>query len=158
MDALRLLKRQHRLVARLFDEYEQSDRDDAKKELFSEIADNLAVHAIIEERWFYPALRAQKTEEELEAAYDEHIDIKKLIIEAIHVTDELDARVAALKAAVEHHVAEEERELFPIAGQLLTDETLESLGQKMQGDADTLIDGGAPRNLIHIEREAPMVP
>src|SRR3954469_3740810 len=127
MNAIALLKQQHRLVEQLFERFEATEAEDAQKTIFFEIADNLAVHATIEERWFYPAVRARQTEEQIEEAYDEHLDVKKLILEATRAIEDpgFDGRVAALKGAVEHHVEEEEEELFPNVQKLMTAEALE---------------------------------
>src|SRR5690349_20234552 len=110
MDALALLKTQHRLVEQLFEEFESNEEDEAKQTIFEQIADNLAVHCAIEERIFYPAVRARQTEENLEEAYDEHLDAKKIILEAMQDPEApgFDGKVAALKGAVLHHVEEEE--------------------------------------------------
>ncbi|MCU1282514.1 MAG: Cation-binding protein, hemerythrin family [bacterium] len=159
MDAIKLLKEQHRLVEKLFEQFESSEDDDAKKNLFFEIADNLAVHATIEERWFYPAVRARQTEEQLEEAYDEHLEVKKLILDGLQSTGApgFDGRVAALKGAVEHHVEEEEEELFPEVQKLMQKDALEALGQQMEAEAMQLMEAGAPRKSIRVESEAPAV-
>src|SRR5690242_5141773 len=115
MDAIALLKQQHRLVEELFEQFESIEDETQKQALFDEIADNLAVHTVIEERFFYPAVRARQTEEQLEEAYDEHLDAKKILVDAMGHEDApgFDGKVAALKGAVLHHVEEEEGELFP---------------------------------------------
>ena len=124
-----------------------------------QIADNLAVHTAIEERFFYPAVRARQTEENLEEAYDEHHDAKKILLEALHDPDAagFDGKVAALKGAIEHHVAEEEEELFPKVRKLLTSEALDALGQTMEGEAAAMMDAGEPRKTVQLKTEAPMV-
>src|SRR3954447_9920886 len=134
MDAIKLLEQQHRMVEELFEQFEEADDETEKEALFEEIADNLAVHATIEERYFYPAVRARQTEEQLEEAYDEHLEVKKLLLDAMRSTDEpgFDGKVAALKGAVEHHVEEEEDELFPKVKKLLSTGALEALGQTME--------------------------
>jgi hemerythrin superfamily protein len=159
MNAIRLLKEQHRLVEELHRQFEASDDDGDKKQIFFEIADNLAVHATIEERFFYPAVRARQTEEQLEESYDEHLEVKRLTLQAMDSTEEagFDGRVAALMGALEHHVEEEEGELFPKVEQLMTREALEALGQRMEAEAADLLDEGAPRLKIRVEIEAPGV-
>src|SRR4051812_27071889 len=157
MDAIKLLKTQHREVEKLFKAFEKSEDDQEKQSLFEQIADSLVVHATIEERWFYPAVRARQTEEQLEEAYDEHLDVKKLLVEGMRATEApgFDGRVAAVKGAVEHHVEEEESELFPEVQKLMTAEALEALGQQMEAEATQLMEAGEPRLNIHIESEAP---
>src|SRR5437868_12269676 len=150
MDAIALLKSQHRLVEKLFAQFEDTDDDGEKRALFDEIADNLAVHTAIEERFFYPAVRARQTEEELEEAYDEHLDAKKIIVDALDNPDApgFDGKVAALKGAIEHHVEEEEDELFPSVRKLMTKEALEALAQLMEAEANRMMAAGAPRRTI----------
>jgi len=117
------------------------------------------VHATIEERWFYPAVRARQTEEQLEEAYDEHLDVKKLLVETMSALDApgFDGKVAAIKGAVEHHVEEEEGELFPEVQELIGDDALEALGQQMESEAMQLFAAGEPRRNIRVEPEAPAV-
>jgi hemerythrin superfamily protein len=157
MDAIKLLEQQHRLVERLFELFDNSEDDDEKKAYFFEIADSLATHTIIEERYFYPAVRARQTEEEVEEAYDEHLGAKKLILEGLRGTEKpgFDGIVAALKGAIEHHVEEEEDELFPTVQKLLSTETLEALGQLMEAEALSLMAAGEPRKLVKVESEQP---
>jgi hemerythrin superfamily protein len=159
MDAIALLKNQHRLVEKLFEQFEDTDDDNEKQALFEEIADNLAVHTAIEERIFYPAVRARQTEEQLEEAYDEHLDAKKILIDAMNNPDApgFDGKVAALKGAIEHHVEEEEGELFKEVRKLITADSLEALGQMMEAEANRLMEEGAPRRLIELKAEEPVV-
>lgn len=159
MDAIKLLKQQHREVEELFAEFEKSEEDAQKQALFAQIADALTVHATIEERWFYPAVRARQTEEQLEEAYDEHLEVKKLIVDAMSNADApgFDGMVAAIKGAVEHHVEEEEDELFAEVQKLMGDDALEALGQQMEAEAMQLFAEGEPRRDIRLEPEAPAV-
>ena len=157
MDAIKLLKQQHRLVEKLFTRFEESDNDAEKKQLLFAIADNLAVHATIEERHFYPAVRAQKTEDEVVEAYDEHLEVKRLILRSLQSTEApgFDGIVAALKGCVEHHVEEEESELFPDAQKLMTKEAMEALGQSMEAESEQLMAAGEPRKNVKVESEQP---
>jgi hemerythrin superfamily protein len=159
MDAIALLKSQHRLVEELFSRFEKADDEAQKHALFDEIADNLAVHCAIEEQFFYPAVRARQTEEELEEAYDEHLDAKKIILDAMGHPDApgFDGKVAALQGAIEHHVEEEEGELFPAVEKLLLPEALEALGQIMEREALRLMEQGAPRRHIAPKPEEPRI-
>jgi hemerythrin superfamily protein len=159
MDAIALLKTQHRLVEKLFAQFENTEADEEKKAIFEEIADNLAVHTAIEERFFYPAVRARQTEEQIEEAYDEHLDAKKIIVEALGHPDApgFDGKVAALQGAIEHHVEEEEEELFPSVRKLMTAEALEALGQIMEAEANRLMEEGAPRRNVRVAAEEPQV-
>ena len=159
MDAIKLLKQQHRLVENLFSGFEDTDDDDEKEQLFFEIADNLAVHASIEERFFYPAVRSKRTEERVDESYEEHLEMKKLLLDAMHSTDEpsFDGKVAALKGAVFHHVQEEEDELFPEVTQILEREALEAIGQQMEAETEEMMASGDPRNTVRVESEPPAI-
>jgi hemerythrin superfamily protein len=159
MDAITLLKQQHREVEKLFTSFEETESDEEKVSIFEKIADALAVHATIEERHFYPAVRARQTEEQIEEAYDEHLDIKMLLRQGVEDTEApgFDGLVAAIKGAVEHHVDEEENEMFPEVNKLLTAEALEALGQTMEAEAMVLMEKGNPRFDIRVETEAPAV-
>jgi hemerythrin superfamily protein len=159
MDAIKLLKQQHREVEALWKKFEKAEEDDVKEALFNEIADNLAVHASIEERYFYPAVRARQTEEQLEEAYDEHLEVKKLLVDAMNGTDKpgFDGMVAAIMGAVMHHVEEEEEELFPTVKKIMEPEALEALGQLMEGEATTLLEAGNARRMIEVKTEEPVV-
>ena len=157
MDAIKLLKQQHRLVEKLFASFDKSESDAEKKQLLFAIADNLAVHATIEERHFYPAVREKQTEDEVVEAYDEHLEVKRLILDCLHNTEApgFDGIVAALKGCVEHHVEEEETELFPDVQKLLTKEALEALGQTMEAESEALMAAGEPRRNVKVETEQP---
>ncbi|MDB4967340.1 MAG: Hemerythrin cation binding domain protein [Myxococcales bacterium] len=159
MDAIKLLKEQHREVEALWKKFESSEEDDVKETLFNDIADALAIHAAIEEKFFYPAVRARQTEEELEEAYDEHLEVKKLILDAMNGTEKpgFDGMVAALMGAVKHHVEEEEEELFPKVKEIMEPEALEALGQAMEGEASIMEEAGNARLMVQVKTEEPVV-
>ena len=116
-DAIKLLKNDHKEVRLLFDEFDKTD-DEAKKEaLARKVCHALTMHAKIEEELFYPAARAAEIDEDLlDEANVEHASAKQLIsqIEKMGPGDALfDATVTVLGEYVQHHVEEEENELFP---------------------------------------------
>lgn len=160
MNAIKLLKQQHREVTALWKKFEKSDDDAEQQQLFEAIADNLAIHASIEEKYFYPAVRARQTEHQLEEAYDEHLEVKKLILDALDGIDNpgFDAMVAALMGAVEHHVDEEEGELFPAVEKLLDNKALETLGKTMQQEAEAMKQAGDSRMTVKATIEQPAAP
>src|SRR3954466_5751849 len=116
MSAIDLLESQHREVEKLFSQIEKA-KDGAKKtELFEEIADKLAIHAAIEEHHFYPAVKEKRTEDILLESLEEHLGIKRVLADLLDIdaSDEsFDAKIKVLKEQVEHHVEEEENDLFP---------------------------------------------
>lgn len=140
IDAVELLTKQHREVEDLFEQFEKlTDRAKAsKKKIADQICNALIMHTTIEEEIFYPATReASKGEEETEDMVDEavveHASAKDLIaqIQEMDPGDELyDAKVKVLSEMIEHHVEEEEKEMFPKTRKLKLD--MEALGQEMK--------------------------
>jgi len=130
--AISLLKKDHREVAAWFDEYEQLEADAEKLALFNKIALALKVHTMIEEEIFYPEERGDIEDDMLDEAYVEHDGAKKLIaeIEAMKPADQYyDAKVKVLGEYIDHHVKEEENEIFPKVKS--KKEELDALGQEM---------------------------
>ncbi|RKG86853.1 hemerythrin domain-containing protein [Corallococcus terminator] len=146
MNALELLKQQHEEVSKLFKRYEKlKDHDDEQRqEIFEQVADRLGAHAKIEELYFYPALKKEDTEDELREAVEEHLVVKRLIADLLDMEaddEEFDAKMKVLQENVEHHVEEEEKELFKSARKLMTKEQLEDLGVQMEEEFDSLMEG-----------------
>ena len=122
-DAVTLLSGDHAEVKQLFEEYRQlvdgDAGEDRRGELAAQICSALTVHAEIEEEIFYPAMRESIDDELLlDQAEVEHASARELIeqIESMDPGDALyDAKVLVLGEYVEHHVQEEENEIFPQA-------------------------------------------
>jgi hemerythrin superfamily protein len=116
-DAIKLLKDDHKQVKTYFKQYETLEDEDEKRALADTICAALTVHAQIEEEIFYPAVREAIDDDDLlDEAEVEHASAKQLIaeIQAMDVNDRLfDAKVTVLGEYVEHHVEEEEKEMFP---------------------------------------------
>src|SRR5215217_2128238 len=112
MDAVALLKADHRKVEELFEQFENAKGDGRKKKLAEQICMELVVHTKIEEDIFYPACEGKVEEDLLKEAYVEHDAAKVLIaeIEAGGPDDEFyDAKIKVLSEMIEHHVEEEEK-------------------------------------------------
>ena len=153
MDAIELLKTQHQEVKGLFKRIEKAEEDE-KQDLFEQLADALAVHAAIEEKHFYPATKNARTEELLQEAVEEHLSAKRLIADLMEMSPEdpqFDAKVAVLEEQIEHHVEEEEKELFPKVRKMIGKEELEDLGMVMEDMAEELKASGAPRGSVPAE-------
>ena len=137
MDAFELLKADHKKVAELFDLLETASGK-RKLDVFKRIKSELEVHTHIEETIFYPALEKPKETHDLTLeAYEEHKLVKTLLVELSgvkSVTDEWQAKAKVLRETIEHHVDEEENELFDKAGDALSDEEIESLGNRMAAE------------------------
>jgi hemerythrin superfamily protein len=121
-DAIVLLTEDHENVKALFEQYENlGDRAFAsKKKLATQICLELTKHAIAEEEIFYPAVRAASSDNEelVDEARVEHAAAKGLIAQILEmeVSDDLyDAKVKVLSEQIEHHVEEEEGDMFPKA-------------------------------------------
>jgi hemerythrin superfamily protein len=136
-DAVQLLTADHKEVKQLFKQYEKlvdQEADDAeKKQLAEQICGMLTVHATIEEEIFYPAAREQLDEQDLlDEAEVEHASAKDLIaqIQSMEPSEELyDAKVTVLGEYIDHHVKEEEGEMFPKVKK--TELDLKALGEEL---------------------------
>ncbi|MHB8384043.1 MAG: hemerythrin domain-containing protein [Candidatus Binataceae bacterium] len=139
-DAITLLKADHAAVKKLFEKEEKLTKQDGpkKQDTFSQIKAALDVHATIEEEIFYPAVkqaRSENVKDEVREGYEEHKQIKALLakIAAIAPGDETyDMKIKVLKEDVEHHVKEEEGEMFPDAKKFLGEKRLVELGEKLE--------------------------
>ena len=112
MDAIALLKADHRKVEDLFEKFEKARGADRKRAIAETICIELAVHAKIEEDVFYPACRGKVEDSMLDEAQVEHDGAKVLIaeIEQGGPDDEFyNAKVKVLQEMIEHHVKEEEK-------------------------------------------------
>ena len=135
MDAFELLKKDHKKVAQLFKEIEAASGQ-TKKQLFARLKGELEVHAQVEERIFYPALENKEEARDITLeAYEEHKVVKDLLGELASNSapeDEWDAKLKVLRENVEHHVEEEEGELFSKARQALSKKAIEQIGADME--------------------------
>ena len=137
MKATDLLKKQHREVKGLFKKIDGTDNPRMRRQLMQEVARSLEGHTLIEEEIFYPAVRGletQKAEEMVLEAYEEHHVVKLVLVELPRVNPEderFEAKMTVLSELIEHHVEEEEKEMFKLAQKLGRDE-LESLGEQIQ--------------------------
>ena len=133
VDAIKLLKADHKEVEGWFKDYDKTEDDAKKQELADKICKALTVHAQIEEEIFYPAAYAALDDDDLlDEAEVEHASAKELIaqIEASKVGEPLfDAKVTVLGEYINHHVEEEESEMFPECR--ASDMDLKALGEAM---------------------------
>jgi hemerythrin superfamily protein len=134
-DALRMLKDDHDKVKALFEKFESAKRDDKKKgEIAQTICKELTVHTKLEEEIFYPAVRAAIDDEDvMNEALVEHGSAKDLIgeIEKMSADEDMfDAKVTVLGEFVNHHIREEQNQMFPQVRK--TDLDLNALADKMR--------------------------
>jgi hemerythrin-like domain-containing protein len=133
MNPYELLKNDHEKVSDLFKRIESASGE-AKLAGFKKLKAELDVHTLIEETIFYPALKnADETRDITLEAYEEHKVVKDLLAElaAAKPNDQWDAKFTVLKENVEHHVDEEESDLFKKAKDVLSTEQAEALGDQM---------------------------
>lgn len=112
IDAIALLKADHRKVEDLFESYEKSKSASVKAKLAQQICMELTIHATIEEEIFYPAVKGQVEDDMLDEAYVEHDGAKMMIGELLageSDDDFYDAKVKVLSEEIKHHVKEEEQ-------------------------------------------------
>jgi hemerythrin superfamily protein len=151
MNAIKMLKQQHREVEKLFKKLTATRTDETRRTAFEEIADALAVHATIEERHFYPGVKKQQTEDLLLESVEEHLEVKRLIADLMEMDagdDQFEAKATVLQENVEHHVEEEETELFPTVEKLIDEAQLEAIGAAMEETQVELKREGNPRDAI----------
>jgi hemerythrin-like domain-containing protein len=143
MDALTLLRRDHDTIKPLLREIKQTtDRaEKGRSELFSKIKAELSIHEVIEEEIFYPALREHPRAKEIVLeGYEEHDVVNRLMgeLDGMEATDERFGPKAKVMAEnIEHHIEEEEGEMFSKARQVFDNEELEALGERMARRKET---------------------
>jgi hemerythrin-like domain-containing protein len=138
MNPFNLLKSDHEKVAGILESIDETTERAAKgrEELFARLKQELDVHTRIEEEIFYPALEdSEETRDVTLEAYEEHNLVKKLLAEleaAPKDTEEWTAKFTVLKENIEHHVEEEEGEMFKKAQKVLSKDEIETLGDRLQ--------------------------
>ena len=137
-DAIQMLTEDHNKVKALFKQFEklkeQDDADEEISDLVAQICAELTIHSTIEEEIFYPAMREAIDDDDLlDEADVEHASAKELIgqLESMSPGDDhYDAKVVVLGEYIDHHVKEEEGEMFPMARK--ADMDLDALGKKLR--------------------------
>ena len=136
MNALELLKEDHQRVQELFDEVKSTENEKSHKQAYKKIKTELETHAYIEEKVLYPALKKREEFKDMVLeAIEEHLQVKTLLRDISRLSDgneRFDAKLKVLIDNVEHHVDEEEGELFPKVEDLLSEEELEELGIELE--------------------------
>ena len=138
MNAFTLLKNDHEKVAGILEKIDATTERAAKgrEELFTQLKNELDVHARIEEEILYPVLEEYEETRDISLeAYEEHALVKQLLEElaAAPKDDETwTAKFTVLKENVEHHVEEEEGEMFTKARKVLSEDEIEQLGARLE--------------------------
>ena len=145
MDAMSLLKEDHQKVKKMLAELESTTERGVKtrEELFTRLKQELVVHEAIEEEIFYPALKEHpKTKEIALEGYEEHhvVDTVMAEIESVAYDDEKwGAKFTVMKENLEHHIEEEEGEMFKQAKQVFDRDELAQLGESMKARKEELM-------------------
>ena len=138
MDVFALLKADHELVAEMLETIDKTTERALKgrEETFTRLKTELDLHAMIEEELVYPTLEeADETRDITLEAYEEHRLVKQLLTELEQEpkdTEEWTAKFSVLKENVEHHVEEEEGEMFKKARQALSKEEIDELTRRVE--------------------------
>jgi hemerythrin superfamily protein len=138
MNAFTLLKTDHKKVAELLEKLDSTTERGVKtrEDLFTKLKTELDAHARIEETIFYPALaKADETRDITLEAFEEHRLVKQLLSELQSLgkdEEKWTAKFTVLKENIEHHVGEEEGEMFTKARKLLSEKDAEALGMRME--------------------------
>jgi hemerythrin-like domain-containing protein len=145
MDAIKLLKDDHDRVKKILEQLDSTTERGVKtrEELFAKVKQELTVHEAIEEEIFYPALKDHpKAKELVLEAYEEHHIVDTVIAEITQVPyddERWGAKLTVMKENVEHHIEEEEDQMFKQARQVFGSDELEELGSRMQSRKDELL-------------------
>lgn len=141
MNAIELLKQDHEKVKKLLEELSNTTERAVKKrtELLQKVALELEVHTTLEEEDFYPAFKQAGGKDEAKMyheAKEEHRAVEALVLPDLLNTDpgivEFSGRLKVLKELLEHHIEEEEEEMFKEAQKLMSSEELSTLGKQME--------------------------
>ena len=138
MDAFELLKNDHAKVSALFDKLEPATDATTRQQLFAQLKQELDIHTHIEETILYPALKAApETSDITEEAYEEHQEVKDLLAELEATpadSEEWADLITELRENVEHHVEEEEGEMFTQARTVLDEQQINELGARLAAE------------------------
>ena len=138
MNAFTLLKADHKKVAGILEKIDSTTERGVKtrEELFTQLKTELDLHAHIEETILYPALeQADETRDITLEAYEEHRLVKQLLgeLDSLGKDEETwTAKFTVLKENIEHHVEEEEGEMFKKARKVLSEKEAEDLGERLE--------------------------
>ena len=139
MNVLILLKRDHSAVKSLFSKFDHTSKTahDKRAELFTHVRRELQIHSRAEEEIFYPALKALNGDGRrlVTQAMKEHREVDELLtqISRLKPSDRnFDEKFETLIENVDHHVEEEEGEIFQFAEENFSEEQLEDLGRQVE--------------------------
>jgi len=157
MNAVDLLTEQHRKLEATLSAADDAESADERARAVARIADDLGKHVSSEERVFYPAVRARRTEDILLESLEEHLSLKRLLADLLELDPEAETWTAKLKVLTEqtcHHHSEEEKNLFPKVRRLLPEADLVELGCQIVSLQARLVRTGEARAVADETDEA----
>ena len=136
MNAIELLLEDHSELRKYFGEFKAADDDSEKHKIFKNIKEKLDVHTHIEEKIFYPKVMEHKELEDItKEGIEEHHLSDVFVREISNLTDKsekFDPKMEVLIESTEHHMMEEEGQMFPKVREIFSQSQLEQLGDKLQ--------------------------
>ena len=136
MNAIDLLKEDHDKVGELFKQVKATEDETKHHQLFEKIKEELDTHAHIEETVFYPIIiKEEEIKDIVMEGIEEHKQVKTLLREIPNLSkesDKFEAKLKVLMENVEHHVEEEEKEMFPKVKKAFDNSALEKLGAELE--------------------------
>lgn len=148
MNAIEMLTKQHRQIERALASVLAADVR-SRSRLLTEATDFLMSHVLVEERTFYPAVKAKRTKDVLLESLEERLSLKRLIADLLELAPadtQFEPKLHVLIEQSEHHHEEEEEHLFPVVKKLLDADELLALGEAMGIEQAKLL-RGKPRAL-----------
>lgn len=145
MNAIELLKMQHQQVKEALEKMSEGDIDKDEVRL---LADELVAHMVIEEHIFYPRIQQLK-KDLVSESFEEHAVARFELARAmVSRGEDRKTRLTVLKELIEHHVKEEEEELFPKVKRAIPEQELERLGEKMEAMFDKAVEAGIEKLVV----------
>jgi hemerythrin-like domain-containing protein len=137
MNAIELLIRDHEEAASMMDQLETADKGDrSARDTFLQLKNALTLHTQVEEQVFYSALKNhEETSDMIPESLEEHREVDEILAEMSRLNpgnDDFMDKLTELRDSVEHHVEEEQNEMFPKAERILGESRLQEMGRQMQ--------------------------
>lgn len=159
MKATNMLKRQHRHVEKLFSQIERARDEERRLSLVKDLADELAAHMVIEEQVFYPAAAAVLDDPTMvEEGIVEHYAARAALSVVLTPNGQVSfgAALKALKELIEHHVKEEEEDLFPTLETVMDEAAEKALGAEMKALAEQAMAAGYRKVIASVQAAPPL--
>lgn len=145
MNAIELLKMHHKQTKEALEKMSEGEIDKDEVRL---LADELVAHMVIEEHVFYPRIQQLK-KDLVQESFEEHAVARFELARAmVSRGEDRKTRLTVLKELIEHHVKEEEEELFPKVQKALSEQELENLGERMEAMFDKAVEAGIEKLVV----------